>query len=66
MSNVGYLQHRLGKVAEEAEFMINKLDIAAQVEIAEISIFFLGEEPLLSVFKITELAASALRARKSV
>lgn len=34
---MGYLQYRLGKVAEEAEFMMNKLDIAAQIEIAEIS-----------------------------
>lgn len=34
---MGYLQYRLGKVAEEAEFVMNKLDTAAQIEIAEIS-----------------------------
>lgn len=34
---MGYLQYRLGKVAEEAEFMMNKLDTAAQIEMAEIS-----------------------------
>lgn len=50
--------------AEEAEFMMNELDIPAQIEIAEISIFFLGEEPLLSVFKITELPANAVRKKK--
>lgn len=50
--------------AEQAELMMNKLDIAARIEIAEISIFFLGEELLLSVLKITELAANALREKK--
>lgn len=62
------MQYRLGKVAEEAEFMMNKLGIAAQIEISEISFVFLGEEHLLdhSVFKVTELAANALRAKKSV
>lgn len=40
---MGYLQYRLGEVAAEAGFMMNKLDIAAQIEIAEISIFFLGK-----------------------
>lgn len=62
---MGYLQYRLGKVAEEAEFMLNKLGIGAQIEIAEISFVFLGEESLLSVFNITEFAANALRAKKS-
>lgn len=52
--------------AEEAKFMMNKLDIADQIEIAEISIFFLGEEPLLSVFKITELAANALTEKSAL
>lgn len=63
---MGYLQYSLGKVAEEAEFIMNKFDIAAQIETAEISIFLLGEEPLLSVSKITELAANALKAKKSI
>lgn len=60
------MQYSLGKVAEEAEFMMNKLDIAAQIETAEISISLLGEEPLLTVSKITELAANALKAKKSI
>lgn len=46
--------------------MMNKLDIAAQIETAEISISLLGEEPLLTVSKITELAANALKAKKSI
>lgn len=62
---MGYL-HSLGKVAQEAEFVMNKLDITAQIETAEISIFLLGEEPLLSVSKITELAANAFKAKKSI
>lgn len=63
---MGYLQCSLGKVAEEAEFIMNKLDIATQIETAEISIFLLGGEPVLSVSKITELAANALKAKKSI
>lgn len=63
-SNVSYLQYSLGKVAEEAEFMINELDTSAQI--ADISIFLLGEEPLLSLSKITELSANALKAKKSI
>lgn len=64
VSNVSYLQYSLGKVAEEAEFMINELDTSAQI--ADISIFLLGEEPLLSLSKITELSANALEAKKSI
>jgi len=53
-------------VVEEAEFVMNKLENTAQIEMAEISIFLLGEKPLLSVSKITELAANALKANKSI
>lgn len=64
-SNVSYLQYSLDNVvAEEAEFMINELDTSAQI--ADISIFLLGEEPLLSLSKITELSANALEAKKSI
>ena len=63
---MGYLQYSLGKVVEEAEFVMNKLENTAQIEMAEISIFLLGEKPLLSVSKITELAANALKANKSI
>lgn len=62
---MGYLQYSLGKVAEKAEFTMYKLDIAAQIESAKMSIFLLGEDPLLSASKITELAANALKAKKS-
>lgn len=39
--------------------------ITAQIETSEISIFLLGKGPLLSVSNITELAATALKAKNS-
>lgn len=62
---MGYLWYSRGKVAEKAEFTMNKFNIATQREIAEISIFLLGEEPLLSVSRIAEVTANALKAKKA-